>query len=1270
MDEEDRKTKVLAGKDAFLAFQKKKEKKSKRNKTKSNVKGSLSAVNSLILDTSDGSFVSDMTDSSLLVDTESNDKQQSVDNTVDTMGINEPFESGKSLHITDSGLVSDVYKHNQEMDTSSRLHNDIHSSESQVLELTLSKLRNENTELQSRLSQVQENYQSAILEAEEQVTSQYQNEITTLKSTLVAMETTLQKREQELKDINTVHSLEIERVFQKQEEIRNALLKEQNDKLSSEIAHLREQLASHDNPIDETEREAQRIRDLKEKMKQLNEQEKESIQLAHQKEKQMLIEEHEKKQRDLAVSYQQRMEDNKKQLEQLANDQIKQLHSQFVTAHTTLNNQKIALETELKQHQENTQALEEKVATLEKMKQNAERELLRLQESHSSELHSMKQSSIDLERRLNEWKEKASNLEVRIDHSSQGDGQHISNESVSDIRAAYESDLQAKEKSLEDIQEELKRREVQYTDAMTSSQRRYEEMLSSRDKLIKELEKRVETINEQHQQEIFEIQQKHESDLDEIEAKHSSQVSLLEESKSETSMSQASLEFAEAHMKELQQQLNAYRNQETSHKAALEALEKQHIYDLQQLQRDLSNKDEHIEKIAIEHETDIDNLKKEVIELKCALETKETQYKKEMDDLAITKEEDYKKSLEKLRVEIDSKHSKEIESLIVTHTNELNSAETIAENQFTSRLNDIQVQLSEERQIEIQQIREENDKALQQLKTSLATTGEQALTDAKSRIIDLENKLRENEIALREMRTLQESCQKYQTELRSCQVDLSLCQSEQRKERQQMEKLNMELEDWKAKCLENESLLDDCKKTHCLEVQELKKQFHSTLQVKEDEIATHHSHVKSYQSRITELTEELAQEREIMGALKIEVQKSSHLIDESVSKATELNNVRVQLEEAKQRCSSLMNEWKDKESERSVLQDKLSSEQEMSTKHEQEYSQRIDSLVQQVSEKDDMLLQIRKQLEEANNQCLLLKTDKGELSDTTDKMKHQVDSLNTQISELKQEHVVLQEDRSNTEQRLLDSLNLVEQLRGEMETQDEDLERLQKEHEQVCEERIELLARVTELESQVTNNPMKDMIEEQANKIEGLETQLVARETAMKKLHHDFTRQLTESVSKQQSLQQQIVKSQRVGGKMSTLLNERGDLEKSLVRSRQALIEKLREKELLEKDLNFHRTELEHRLSEKQRLEEVLFEKSRFEQELRNQKEQLQIDLDGIEKKLQVQDSEFETGRINWSDQLNEDDSLNSHEYTNSQNVMEQINLEKRNDPLEAVTSK
>ncbi len=84
-------------------------------------------------------------------------------------------------------------------------------------------------------------------------------------------------------------------------------------------------------------------------------------------------------------------------------------------------------------------------------------------------------------------------------------------------------------------------------------------------------------------------------------------------------------------------------------------------------------------------------------------------------------------------------------------------------------------------------------------------------------------------------------------------------------------------------------------------------------------------------------------------------------------------------------------------------------------------------------------------------------------------------------------------------------------------------------------------------------------------------------------------------------------------------MNTQSDIEKSLVKARQVLIDKLRQKELIEKDLNHHRTQLERRQSEKQRLEELLFEKSRFEQELRNQKEQLQVDMEGIDRRMKSQ---------------------------------------------------
>lgn len=120
----------------------------------------------------------------------------------------------------------------------------------------------------------------------------------------------------------------------------------------------------------------------------------------------------------------------------------------------------------------------------------------------------------------------------------------------------------------------------------------------------------------------------------------------------------------------------------------------------------------------------------------------------------------------------------------------------------------------------------------------------------------------------------------------------------------------------------------------------------------------------------------------------------------------------------------------------------------------------------------------------------------------------------------------------------------------------------------------------------------------------------------LRKTNADHQRELMQAEERYIELEKKFNQTQRIESKMNTLLNSQSDVEKSLVKARQVLIEKLRQKELLEKDLNHHRTQLEKRQSEKQRLEELLFEKSKFEQELRNQREQLQFDLDTIEKKM------------------------------------------------------
>lgn len=121
-------------------------------------------------------------------------------------------------------------------------------------------------------------------------------------------------------------------------------------------------------------------------------------------------------------------------------------------------------------------------------------------------------------------------------------------------------------------------------------------------------------------------------------------------------------------------------------------------------------------------------------------------------------------------------------------------------------------------------------------------------------------------------------------------------------------------------------------------------------------------------------------------------------------------------------------------------------------------------------------------------------------------------------------------------------------------------------------------------------------------------------------LQKEFEQKLNEAETKQVSLQKKMAAMQRVESRLGSLVNERGGLEKSLAKSRQTLIEKLREKEIIEKDLTYHRTELERRLMEKQRLEELLYEKNRYEKELHQQKQQLSQDLAKIESKLQSKD--------------------------------------------------
>ena len=144
-------------------------------------------------------------------------------------------------------------------------------------------------------------------------------------------------------------------------------------------------------------------------------------------------------------------------------------------------------------------------------------------------------------------------------------------------------------------------------------------------------------------------------------------------------------------------------------------------------------------------------------------------------------------------------------------------------------------------------------------------------------------------------------------------------------------------------------------------------------------------------------------------------------------------------------------------------------------------------------------------------------------------------------------------------------------------------------------------------------------VQQMEQSITELHRKLSEKDVAFAEMQNLLTQKLAEAEIHQQSLRRSLDNSQLHSPRDGTLvLGQRSALEESLSRARRRLSEKLREKDTLERDLSFHQTELERRLGEKQRLEELLFEKARFEQELMNQKEQLQSDLIQVESKLHL----------------------------------------------------
>lgn len=201
-----------------------------------------------------------------------------------------------------------------------------------------------------------------------------------------------------------------------------------------------------------------------------------------------------------------------------------------------------------------------------------------------------------------------------------------------------------------------------------------------------------------------------------------------------------------------------------------------------------------------------------------------------------------------------------------------------------------------------------------------------------------------------------------------------------------------------------------------------------------------------------------------------------------------------------------------------------------------------------------------------------------------------MDDLEAKLSSISEDMTKLEEERSQMQLDLLEYQNESQASNAEQEWA-ERCSKLEEDLAFVCEEKESLMSQLADLRntdaqpaSSTSNNSLEAKVKEQEKTIKEMRALLAAKESSPS--------------------------SYRVPFDQEFLVNPLGA---TLTRARKTLVEKLQEKDAIEKELSIRRAKLERQMSEKQRLEDLLFEKKRFEQELQNQKSLLKKELEDLE---------------------------------------------------------
>ena len=1106
-------------------------------------------------------------------------------------------------------------------------------------------------QLQNELETLRENYTSSLEQVKSQVSSSYQIQLTNLQQSLMQTEGQLHNLEHRLSEVNEKHHVEMENLLQTQENIRETIMKEKDLKHAEHIARITTELTNQSavsgvgSDRESDDWEAERLKLIKEKMKELHEKEKEELLSEHEQDKKKLLSNHEAEKTQLHEELQQKMETNRVQMEQLANSKIQEVHAQFMAAHQAVVEQKNTAETNAAQMLNQIQEVQSQLDALKREKESVEYQYRSLLETHMSELESARRDSLSLEQRLNNWKEKAANLENRLESTKSETSVEIN-----EVRQQHEEDL----------------------DRMKSD---YEQKLQTLQQVVDDYQTKFQVTETDNQRTLEELKSQHEFDIDELRSSHASEVSLLEENASESSGNKASLEVAEEHMQSLQKQLDDYRTQERNFESRLSELRREHAEDLQQVRQTLeAQKVEEIEGISAEFKSQIKGLEEDVGRLSTSVESGQSaevigalkmKHQSELLELQNQLRTNHEEFVKNLREELENSHTHEVESLQQEHTTMLNDLRKELEREWSTKMDReksmLTSELAEARHVEIERLKSEHKQTLDKQRAVLAKSEQTTFTKAQEQVKDIEA----------EMDTLRDELSQKETVRKDLLSQLELSERQLHKSQESLTRTNTEIS----------QLSGDCT-TYQNRVKSLEVELSIAGSAHEQDVQTvtaMKQEVETYRLKLGELESELTGLQEVQSSLSEQSQEASHLKDQLAQKNVSIAELQAQNDSLNTEVYSLTQKCHKCIASSEVLQKQLENswganeEIESLKQHLSELKpfkercellqERVGSLEAAFRVKEDEMKELKSQttakvheaneyamrqeeaaissnekVEELTKETAVQNEQQAELRQTIESLNKSVIDVETKLGSMTDEVAQLVLDKEQLQQNLTDAQNVVdEETLKKYEDLVADFHSVSAEKEQLAQE-IEELRNKQESLLDEQRTPLEEKIQEQQKLIREMEAKMSVKEPTVAEHQIELGHQLTESESCKSSLSQTVQDSKATQEQLGVVLKEKSGLEENLSRARRALTDKLHDKTVLEKELSFHRAELERRLSEKQRLEEVLFEKSRFEQELVSQKEQLLNELTEIESKLQLKDVEHEHERGEWLKKIHQKD--------------------------------